>query len=89
MNDKAFKTPFDRDLDVAMLVHQKGLSLTEDGGIMLYPGSGSVDGTLGDHVLLAPPYDVTTSQIDLIVNLTVLAIEAAFGELDGRPLSTS
>ncbi|KAL6871680.1 adenosylmethionine-8-amino-7-oxononanoate aminotransferase-like protein [Trichoderma longibrachiatum] len=89
VNDKAFKTPFDRDLDVAMLVHQKGLSLTEDGGIMLYPGSGSVDGTLGDHVLLAPPYNVTTSQIDLIVNLTVLAIEAAFGELDGRPLSTS
>lgn len=84
MKDKASKAPFDRELDIGMLVHQKGLSLTEDGGIMLYPGAGSVDGILGDHILIAPPYTVTTSQIDLIVDLTVMAIEAAFGELAGR-----
>ncbi|ETR97929.1 aminotransferase, class III [Trichoderma reesei RUT C-30] len=84
VKDKASKAPFDRELDIGMLVHQKGLSLTEDGGIMLYPGAGSVDGILGDHILIAPPYTVTTSQIDLIVDLTVMAIEAAFGELAGR-----
>lgn len=50
---------------------------------MLYPGAGSVDGTLGDHILIAPPYNVTMSQIDLIVSLTVMAIEAAFGDLTG------
>ncbi|KAL7812301.1 Adenosylmethionine-8-amino-7-oxononanoate aminotransferase-like protein [Trichoderma gracile] len=89
VKDKASKTPFDRELDVGMLVHQKGLSLTEDGGIMLYPGAGSVDGILGDHILIAPPYNVTTSQIDLIVDLTVMAIEATFRELEGRIPSNS
>ncbi|PTB62785.1 adenosylmethionine-8-amino-7-oxononanoate aminotransferase-like protein [Trichoderma citrinoviride] len=84
VKDKASKAPFGRELDVGMLVHQKGLSLTEEGGILLYPGSGTVDGTLGDHILIAPPYNVRKSHIDLIVDLTVMAIEAAFGELECR-----
>lgn len=67
-----------------MLVHQKGLRLSENDGILLYPGNGSVDGTLGDHILVAPPYNVTTNHIDLIVDLTIKVIEAAFEELADR-----
>ncbi|KAL7949185.1 pyridoxal phosphate-dependent transferase [Trichoderma barbatum] len=81
IKDKDSKAPFDRELDIAMLVHQKGLGLTESNGILLYPGSGTVDGKLGDHILIAPPYNVTTGHVDLIVNLAVTAIEAAFEEL--------
>lgn len=67
-----------------MLVHQKGLSLGTNYGILLYPGSGSVDGRLGDHILIAPAYNVTMDDIDLIVDLAVMAIEAAFEELADR-----
>ncbi|UKZ83614.1 hypothetical protein TrVFT333_011423 [Trichoderma virens FT-333] len=81
VKDKSSKAPFDRELDIAMLVHQKGVDLNDNGGILLYPGTGSVDGKFGDHILIAPPYNVTMDDIDLIVDLTSMAIEAAFEEL--------
>ena len=33
-------------------------------GIVLYPGGGSVDGIHGDHVLIAPPLNITREEID-------------------------
>jgi hypothetical protein len=27
-----------------------------EAGLIIYPGSGSVDGTLGAHILIAPPF---------------------------------
>jgi adenosylmethionine-8-amino-7-oxononanoate aminotransferase len=33
-------------------------------GIVLYPGGGTVDGSRGDHVLIAPPLTITKEQID-------------------------
>jgi adenosylmethionine-8-amino-7-oxononanoate aminotransferase len=35
-------------------------------GLMVYPMGGTVDGAIGDHVLLAPPFITTASQIDEI-----------------------
>lgn len=67
-----------------MLVHQKGLGLSGSSGILLYPGNGTVDGKVGDHILIAPPYNVTMIDIDLIVDLTVMAIEAAFEDVADR-----
>lgn len=49
--------------------------------ISLYAGSGTVDGTKGDHVLLAPPYNVTKEEIDLIVGTTVAVIRDVFSGL--------
>ena len=46
-------------------------------GLMVYPGSGTVDGQVGDHVLLAPPYNVTDDQIAFIAEQLLLAINAA------------
>ncbi|KAL6822394.1 pyridoxal phosphate-dependent transferase [Trichoderma camerunense] len=84
VKDKDSKTPFDRELDIGMLVHQKGLGLSGNSGILLYPGNGTVDGNVGDHILIAPPYNVTMVDIDLIVDLTVMAIEAAFEDVADR-----
>ncbi len=39
-----------------------------DHGLVCYPSSGSFDGEAGEHVLLAPPYIVTSAQIDDIVD---------------------
>ena len=43
---------------------------------MVYPMGGTVDGP-GDHVLLAPPFIVTTAEIDKIVERLGEAIDAA------------
>lgn len=37
-------------------------------GLLLYPGYGTVDGTLGNHVLFAPPFIATESDIDEMVS---------------------
>ena len=46
-------------------------------GLMVYPMGGTIDGTLGDHVLIAPPFIVEPAQIDTIVDRLGEAIEAA------------
>lgn len=48
-------------------------------GLMVYPGSGTVDGQVGDHVLLAPPYNVTDDQITFIAEELRTAIDTAIG----------
>ena len=42
--------------------------------ISLYPGSGTVDGHRGDHILLAPAYNVTEDEIRYIVDTTAAVI---------------
>ena len=37
-------------------------------GLVLYPGGGSVDGIRGDHVLLAPPINITQTEVDELFN---------------------
>ncbi|MGO3872221.1 MAG: aspartate aminotransferase family protein, partial [Alcaligenes sp.] len=36
-------------------------------GLMLYPMGGTIDGVQGDHILLAPPFICTESDIHEIV----------------------
>jgi adenosylmethionine-8-amino-7-oxononanoate aminotransferase len=38
---------------------------------------GTIDGRLGDHVLLAPPYIATAAEIDTIVERLGEAVDAA------------
>jgi hypothetical protein len=47
--------------------------------LICYPGSGSVDGDLGDHVLLAPPYIISEEQAGEIVERLARSIEAVLG----------
>jgi len=41
-----------------------------------------MDGTLGDHVLIAPAYVSTEKEIEYIVSQTKEAVKEVFGELD-------
>jgi hypothetical protein len=36
-------------------------------GVAIYPMGGTIDGTQGDHVIVAPPYIATAADIDTIV----------------------
>lgn len=46
-------------------------------GLMCYLSGGTVDGTRGDHILLAPPYIIEPHEIDMIVERLAGAIAAA------------
>ncbi|KAH6667684.1 pyridoxal phosphate-dependent transferase [Halenospora varia] len=46
-----------------------------------YPGTGTVDGTTGDHVIIAPTYIYTSEDIDHIVNVVVGVVNQVFYNL--------
>jgi adenosylmethionine-8-amino-7-oxononanoate aminotransferase len=49
--------------------------------ISIYPGTGSVDGKSGDHVLLCPAYIVGPSDVETIVDRAATVIKDFFDEL--------
>jgi adenosylmethionine-8-amino-7-oxononanoate aminotransferase len=46
-------------------------------GLMTYPMGGTIDERAGDHVLLAPPFIVEESHLEMIVERLHAAIGAA------------
>ena len=79
MKNKLSKEPFDPALAVAMAIHNEGIVQTP--AIMLYPGTGSADGVRGDHIIISPPYNVTTEEIEMIVAAAQKAVNSAFERL--------
>ncbi|KAF9878713.1 putative class III aminotransferase [Colletotrichum karsti] len=78
VSDKRTKEPFPRSADIANQIHLNGLN---EFGISLYPGNGTKDGVLGDHVLLAPAYTSTEEEIRHIAERTKYAILRTFETL--------
>lgn len=64
-----------------MLTHA---GIGEPYNISLYPGNGTVDGTNGDHILIAPAYNVTEDEVRLIVETAAKVIEDFFAEKDNK-----
>lgn len=52
-------------------------------GVGLYSGSGMADGVRGDHVMAAPPFIVTESQIDEIVGVIAESLDEVAAVLIG------
>ncbi|KAI1345018.1 pyridoxal phosphate-dependent transferase [Xylariaceae sp. FL0016] len=57
-------TAFPSSLGVAMAIAELGL--TSPYQIAVYPGVGTVDGVEGDHIIISPPYNTTSSEVDII-----------------------
>jgi len=77
VRDRATKAPFDPVTGYGLAVVQEATRR----GLLVYPGTGSVDGVAGDHVLLAPPFIITREQIDTAVGLldeTLIATEQRY-----------
>ena len=55
--------------DPALAMHQRAKAAAFERGLLIYPGGGTIDGRNGDHILLAPPYNVTGDELDMIVEL--------------------
>ena len=73
VQDRATRTPF----DPARKLHARIKSEAMARGLMVYPMGGTVDGRYGDHVLLAPPFIASDSELALIAERLVPAIQAA------------
>ena len=52
-----------------------------DMGIAVYPGAGTVDGSRGDHVLVAPPYTVSEVELTIIVSTLKRAYDKTVTDL--------
>ncbi|KPD11625.1 aspartate aminotransferase family protein [Phaeobacter sp. 11ANDIMAR09] len=75
--DRAGKTPFDPGIGLAAKVKRAAF----DAGLICYPMSGTRDGQLGDHILLAPPFIISKDQIGEVVDKLELAISAALQDV--------
>ena len=73
VQDAAAKRPFDPALKFHSRVKREAMAR----GLMVYPMGGTIDGSRGDHVLLAPPFIVSAPQIETIVARLGDAIDAA------------
>jgi len=70
--ERETKKPFDPKLRVHARLKQQALAV----GLMVYPMGGTVDGTRGDHVLLAPPFILEEPQLDELVDKLRRALDA-------------
>ena len=75
--DRETKAPFDPDLKL----HAKIKAAAMARGLMCYPMAGTIDGVHGDHVLLAPPYIISPSEIDDLAERLADAVAAVTQDL--------
>jgi adenosylmethionine-8-amino-7-oxononanoate aminotransferase len=77
VTDRATKAVFDPALKLNERVKAEGIAR----GVATYPMAGTIDGRLGDHVIVAPPYIVSAGDIDTIVDRLGAAVDAALAGL--------
>ncbi|MBX2870003.1 MAG: aspartate aminotransferase family protein [Acidiferrobacterales bacterium] len=77
VENRETKLPFDPSTKLDLLIKSAGM----DNGIMLYPNAGTIDGHSGHHILLAPPFICSESEISDIVARLVQTLNAVFKQL--------
>jgi adenosylmethionine-8-amino-7-oxononanoate aminotransferase len=71
--DRGSKAPFDPTLKM----NEQVKAAAFERGLSGYPMGGTIDGKQGDHYIVAPPYIVTATEIDAIVERLGDAVDAA------------
>ena len=71
VKDRSSKQAFDPKSRINIKLKQRAL----ENGLMCYPMGGSLDGVAGDHVVLAPPYIISESQLDELVDKLARSID--------------
>ena len=54
--------PFPKSFNIAGKIKKRALDL----GLICYPMQGTVDGTIGDHILIAPPFIINENEMNEI-----------------------
>lgn len=83
VRDPATREPFPAELQLHLRVRQAAL----ERGLICYPVNGNVDGRRGDHVILAPPYNVSREELGEIVGRLGEAIRAVVADARRASLS--
>ena len=73
VHDRPSKRPFDSALRLHARIKREAMAR----GLMLYPMGGTVDGRQGDHVLLAPPFIASDSELAIVAERFHAALDAA------------
>jgi len=76
VKDKVTKEPFDPKLGVAQKILD--LAISPAFNMTVYPGTGTVDGVCGDHIILAPSYIVKEEDVDHIVKVVSAVVHNVF-----------
>jgi adenosylmethionine-8-amino-7-oxononanoate aminotransferase len=74
VRDKSTRAPFDPSQAIA----EKIRSAAMEEGVLTYPTQGCVDGTRGDHILLAPPFIITPEESALVAAALASALAKVF-----------
>ncbi len=75
--DRSTKATFDPQLKL----HARIKAAAFARGLCCYPAGGTVDGSRGDHILLAPPYIVAESELEMVVDRIGGAIDDALASI--------
>lgn len=59
------KEPFPADVRISQLIAQEAMK----NGLLVYPGSGFIDGVSGDHIMIAPPFTTSDAELDEMFDL--------------------
>lgn len=76
VSERGTKTPFAKTATVSARLKQRSM----DNGLVCYPVGGFIDGTVGDHILLAPAFTATLEDLDEIVDRLARSIQEVTGE---------
>lgn len=71
VKNKATREPFPKEAGIAEKIGQAALGKN----VLVYPGQGTVDGTRGDHILLAPPFIIKAEECERIADALEYALE--------------
>jgi adenosylmethionine-8-amino-7-oxononanoate aminotransferase len=73
VEERPGKTPFPASLKLHARIKEHAMAR----GLICYPSGGTADGRAGDHVLIAPPFTVSRSELEEIVERLKSAVDAA------------
>ncbi len=76
VKDRTTRAPFPPELEVAKQVTLEALAR----GLVTYPGTGTLDGVLGDHLKMTPPLIITRAQVEELTDI----LEAAIAAVESR-----
>ncbi len=68
--DRETREPFPRSARIT----ERVLAACKAEGLLVYPGTGMVDGTDGDVILFGPPFVISDSELEQVVEITVQVV---------------
>jgi adenosylmethionine-8-amino-7-oxononanoate aminotransferase len=74
VKDKTTREPFPEERNIAERIRQACL----EESVLTYPTQGCVDGLRGDHILLAPPFTISSEECALIAHALQSAVTKVF-----------